>query len=75
MFIPSKIVVFILRFLERLLIPFPIKAEQVERLNENKIFDHSLAKKYFKFYPKSFKEGINLEVKEYLKILTYSLKY
>ena len=60
--IPSKPVVSLLGLFERLRIPFPIKAEQVLRLNENKDFSYSEAQMDFEFGPLSFEEGINLEL-------------
>ena len=60
--VPSKPVVSLLRFLERTRIPFPIKAEQVLRLNENKDFSYAEAQRDFGFSPLSFEEGIGLEL-------------
>ena len=60
--IPSKPVVSLLGFFERMRIPFPIKAEQVLRLNENKNFSYDAAKGDFGFSPLSFQEGIKLEL-------------
>jgi nucleoside-diphosphate-sugar epimerase len=60
--IPSNPVVSLLQFSERLHMPFPIKAEQVLRLNENKDFDYAEAARDFHFQPLSFEEGIKLEL-------------
>lgn len=60
--IPSKPVVSLLSLFERLRIPFPIKAEQVLRLNENKDFSYAEAQKDFGFSPLAFEEGIKLEL-------------
>lgn len=60
--IPSNPVVALLGLFERLRIPFPIKAEQVLRLNENKDFSYAVAQKDFGFSPLTFEEGINIEV-------------
>jgi len=60
--VPSKPVVALLRIFERIRIPFPIKAEQVLRLNENKDFSYVDAQKDFGFSPLSFEEGIKLEL-------------
>jgi len=60
--VPSKPVVSLLRFFERTRIPFPIKAEQVLRLNENKDFSYAEAQMDFGFSPLSFEEGIGLEL-------------
>ena len=61
--IPSKPVVAFLSFFERMRLPFPLKAEQVLRLNENKDFSYAEASRDFGFSPLSFEEGINLECK------------
>jgi nucleoside-diphosphate-sugar epimerase len=63
MHIPSTPVVTVLRFFERVGVPFPIKAEQVLRLNENKNFAFEDAQRDFAFGPLSFQEGIKLELK------------
>jgi len=60
--IPSTPVVGLLGFFERLHIPFPIKAEQVLRLNENKDFNYTEAARDFSFNPLAFEEGIALEL-------------
>ena len=60
--IPSKPVVSLLTLFEKIRIPFPIKAEQVLRLNENKDFSYEEAIKDFGFSPRSFKEGIKEEL-------------
>jgi len=61
--IPSTPVVGLLKFFERLHIPFPIKAEQILRLNENKNFSYEEAERDFGFNPLSFEEGLKLELK------------
>lgn len=60
--VPSKPVVAMLSFFERIHIPFPIKAEQVLRLNENKDFSYAEAGRDFGFSPLSFEEGIGFEL-------------
>ncbi len=60
--IPSKPVVSLLKLLERIHFPFPIKSEQVLRLNENKDFSYEEAQKDFGFNPRSFEEGIKIEL-------------
>jgi nucleoside-diphosphate-sugar epimerase len=60
--IPSKPVVGLLTLFEKFHIPFPIKAEQVLRLNEDKAFSYEEASKDFGFSPRSFEEGIGLEI-------------
>src|SRR5215216_1479959 len=61
--VPSGPVVSLLKFFERIRIPFPIKAEQVLRLNENKDFSYAEAERDFGFNPLSFEEGIKSELK------------
>ena len=61
--VPSKPVVSLLGLFERLRIPFPIKAEQVLRLNENKDFSYAEAQKDFGFSPLSFEEGVKSEIR------------
>ena len=60
--IPAAPVVNLLKFFERLHIPFLIKAEQVMRLNENKNFNYEEARRDFGFTPLSFEQGIKLEL-------------
>jgi nucleoside-diphosphate-sugar epimerase len=61
--VPSGPVVSLLKFFERLHIPFPIKAEQVLRLNENKNFSYEEAEKDFGFSSLTFEEGITRELR------------
>jgi nucleoside-diphosphate-sugar epimerase len=60
---PAASVVSLLKFFERLHIPFPIKAEQVLRLNENKNFSYEEAERDFEFSPLSFEDGIKSELR------------
>jgi uncharacterized protein YbjT (DUF2867 family) len=60
--VPSSPVVRLLKFVERLHVPLPIKAEQVLRLNENKNFNYETAEREFGFSPLAFEEGIALEL-------------
>lgn len=62
--VPSNPVVGLLKFFEKIHIPFPIKAEQVLRLNENKNFSYAEAQRDFGFSSLSFDEGIKIELKE-----------
>jgi len=62
--LPYMPIVRTLQFIERLRIRLPIKAEQVLRLNENKDFSYAEAQRDFGFSPRSFEEGIGLEVAE-----------
>lgn len=57
-----KPVVTVMKFFERFHLPFPIKAEQVLRLNENKNFDYTDATTDFGFDPLPFEGGIKLEL-------------
>jgi nucleoside-diphosphate-sugar epimerase len=66
LYLPDKIVIKFLRLLEKMKIPFPIKAEQVKRLNENKDFSYEEAQIDFNFQPRSFDEGIRTEIKSFL---------
>ncbi len=49
---------------ERLGLNLPIKAEQILRLNEDKAFDFHEAARDFGYAPRSFVEGITLELEE-----------
>ncbi|HUE97605.1 MAG TPA: NAD-dependent epimerase/dehydratase family protein [Anaerolineales bacterium] len=62
--IPSAPVISLLKFFERFHIPFPIKGEQVLRLNENKNFSYEEAGRDFGFSPLAFEEGIKIELME-----------
>lgn len=59
---PSAPIVGILNLLERFRIPFPVKAEQVLRLNENKDFPYAEAQMDFGFSPRAFGEGVRAEL-------------
>jgi len=61
--VPSKPIVSLLGLFERMRIPFPIKAEQVLRLNENKDFSYAEAQRDFGFSSLAFEEGIGIELK------------
>jgi nucleoside-diphosphate-sugar epimerase len=61
---PARPIIFGLRALERLPVRLPIKAEQVQRLNEHKAFDHSAASRDFGYRPRSLTEGIRQELEE-----------
>jgi nucleoside-diphosphate-sugar epimerase len=47
---------------ERLRLPLPIKSEQVLRLREDKAYPYDKAKRELGYAPRSFREGIALEV-------------
>lgn len=62
--VPMKLSYGLLKLYEKLSSKPKLKAEQVLRLNENKDFSHKEAAKDFGYKPKSFEEGIELEIKE-----------
>ncbi len=62
--LPDRIVVNFLSLLEKMKIPFQIKAEQVKRLNENKDFSYEEASSDFHYQPRSFADGIEIEIKQ-----------
>ncbi|MDO8753941.1 MAG: hypothetical protein Q7J80_08615, partial [Anaerolineales bacterium] len=61
---PSAPIIGMLKFFERIRLPLPIKAEQVLRLNENKEFSYTEAQEDFNYQPRSFSEGITLELQQ-----------
>ncbi|MDO9086235.1 MAG: NAD-dependent epimerase/dehydratase family protein [Anaerolineaceae bacterium] len=63
-YLADNLVVKFLRLLEKMKLPFPIKAEQVKRLNENKDFAYEEASMDFGYQPRSFEEGIRFEIKQ-----------
>lgn len=60
--LPEKPVTLWLSFMEKAGITFPIKAEQVLRLNEDKCFDNSSAIRDFGYQPRTFLDGLRLEL-------------
>lgn len=62
---PDRFIIWVLQLVEKMNIPFPIKAEQVERLNENKDFSNNEAQTDFGYSPRSFKEGIRGEIEAF----------
>ncbi len=62
--LPVKPVVATLGLLERLPLKLPLKAEQILRLNENKAFDFASAARDFEYAPRTFDQGIALELHE-----------
>jgi nucleoside-diphosphate-sugar epimerase len=62
--IPASPIVSVLEYAERLGLHFPIKAEQVLRLNEDKRFDYTDAKNDFGYNPICFSEGVRKEIME-----------
>jgi len=63
--LPAALFIRILQFTERFGLKLPIKAEQIQRLNEHKAFDHKDAAEVFGFSPISFSHGIQQEVELY----------
>lgn len=61
--IPHKPMIAILRLIEKLVTP-PIKAEQIQRLNEHKNFSFDEAQQDFGYSPRSLDDGIQLELKD-----------
>ena len=57
------------KILEIIGVKMPIKSEQILRLNENKDFDHTKAKKDLNYNPMDFETGINEEIEIYKKNL------
>jgi len=60
--LPFMPIIRLLQFTERMRLRLPIKAEQVLRLNENKAFSYEEAERDFGFSPRSFEEGIVVEL-------------
>jgi nucleoside-diphosphate-sugar epimerase len=60
--LPAAPVIALLNALERCGLRLPLKAEQIQRLNENKAFEHAEAAAAFGYAPISFGEGIAEEV-------------
>jgi len=63
--LPFKPSFYAAKLCERLIPNFFVKSEQILRLNEDKAFDHSIAKETFGFYPIPFEEGIAREFELY----------
>jgi uncharacterized protein YbjT (DUF2867 family) len=62
--IPYRPIVKTLGVLEAIGFQLPLKAEQIERLNEDKVFDHEDAVKDLAYRPRTFEEAIRLELAE-----------
>lgn len=60
--VPAEIVLWWLRGFERLGVRLPLKAEQVERLNEHKTFPWADAARDFGYSPRPFSVGIREEI-------------
>ena len=59
--LPARPIISVLKTLETLKVRLPLKAEQFERLNEDKAFDYTTAARDFGYQPKSFDEGVERE--------------
>ena len=76
LYLPYKIFINIFKFFEIFGFKFFIKAEQIQRLNEDKNFSYDKAKKYFGFKPMPFELGIKAEIlllKKFKKISHYEI--
>jgi len=62
--LPVAPFVFLLRIYERLVYNPRLKAEQIQRLREDKDFDHDLAKEDLGYNPRAFTDGIDILIKE-----------
>lgn len=62
--LPAPPIVGALQLAQWLKIPLPLKAEQVQRLNEDKAFDHDEAAALLGVQPRSFHDGIAPEIEE-----------
>ena len=60
--LPGAPVAALLSLMEKAYPGLPIKAEQIRRLDEDKSFDYSDASRDFDYRPRSFEEGIALEL-------------
>lgn len=65
---PIKLSYSLSKFANKVIPKFPINEEQVLRMQEDKVFSHEEAKKDFGYNPATFKDGIKIEVEEYLRI-------
>lgn len=62
--LPTRFAATAIRIAEAAGVRLPIRSEQLERLNEDKAFDHSAARTDLRFAPRSFAEGIRDEAIE-----------
>lgn len=65
-YLPTGPIVRLLSAMERSKLPlrFPIKAEQILRLNEHKAFSHEEAATDFGYSPRTFEEGMRAEIEQ-----------
>ena len=62
--VPASPCVTLLTVLERISRRLPLKAEQVQRLNEDKCFDYGEAARDFDYHPRTVAAGLTEELKE-----------
>ncbi len=62
--LPARPFIAGLTMLEKVSLPTPLKAEQIQRLNEDKSFSHEQAAADFGFAPKSLAAGLQIELEE-----------
>ena len=73
LYIPKFPIICLMKILENFLnLRLPIKSEQFERLNEDKNFSYTYAKKILNYSPLNFEEGIGIEILNYKKDNKYS---
>ncbi|AIF53702.1 NAD(P)-dependent oxidoreductase [Pelosinus sp. UFO1] len=66
--VPSKVGVFLARCMKGITFGKVDYIERVQRMSEDRCFSHEEAMKDFNYKPMSFEDGIEIEVKEYLKL-------
>ena len=62
--LPPDPFIWFLSLLEGANLKIPIKSEQIQRFNEHKVFSHQKAYNDFGYAPRSFAEGLSIELKE-----------
>jgi uncharacterized protein YbjT (DUF2867 family) len=62
--LPPGPFIWFLSLLEGANLKFPIKSEQIQRFNEHKAFSHQKAYNDFSYSPRSFAEGLFIELRE-----------
>ncbi|MGB0578495.1 MAG: SDR family oxidoreductase [Limisphaerales bacterium] len=63
-YLPASLIIGMLKLTESIGIRLPVKAEQVQRLNEDKAFAHDDAAADFGYAPRTFRDGIAAEIKQ-----------
>ena len=61
--IPLQLSILLVQIAKSLRLKTPVSKEQILRLNEDKVFDHTPAQKDFNYSPRTFAEGIAGEIK------------